>query len=289
MIYGVHHKTGTHLLQQIRNATADFLGKFDQRNRRTRHLHLPEQESHIQYNCVDAEVLHILHESPRPYKMVHVVRDPLELVISGYWYHAHSYDVQLVHSGPKYLTGLSVEDGLVFEAKAQIVSTLQEITSVVVASIRDEQVLTLGLEDFENDFDGTTSRMFRFFYGDDDQLVEKLVVAARKADNSRWDWKELKKRPKTQSHVNTNHNVVLAKKIISSSTDPIWDQVRDFRHCFGYTEVRPGTFRINPSLMNISACPPSPTSVNSSNIPKSTLIVPPVVSFFYSIFRLALC
>lgn len=230
---GCHHKTGTMLLQEIESTWEEVLGQVESVTSRTRHDFLYSNAR--RYQCLDVTAFNLLKKSD--YRLVHVIRDPLETVISGYWYHSESYDTQLVpNTGPQVLKHLSLADGLSHEARSEIQSTLSEMSSVVKATQNNENVLTISLEDFVDDFNGTTALMFDFLFGKDHIARQDMIQKASACD-------EVGNHIQS-NHINSKENYFKAVQHINQSKDPIWSEVRAFRQELGFFEVAPGHFRL---------------------------------------------
>ena len=129
------------------------------------------------------------------YKFAHLVRDPLELVISAYLYHhggppdwqevwlyeqhpISNYQTVLQNSSCDYSTKtemswydvlqcLNQREGLLAEATFQTYfGALPSMVAAVKHIHKDAahaKVLQLGLEEFQSDFDTTVAKMFNFF------------------------------------------------------------------------------------------------------------------------------
>lgn len=246
--FGCHHKTGTHLLQHIQEAWVEKLGPTLRIGSAERHQDFNQESSPMsrRYQCLDVKAYQNLKEHPvlHPYKLVHVIRDPLDMVVSAYWYHIHDIDTQMVPgTGPAILQQHDMITGLKIEARGELQSTLQEELAVVKASAGDDRVLTIGLEDFQDDFNGTVATIYAFLFGSNDpdakQMCTKATVADKNSQRFQGD---------DPGHIADSRNEDIALSAISSSNETIWDEVRAFRKDFGYHEVSPGVFRHRPSL-----------------------------------------
>lgn len=102
----------------------------------------------------------------------------------------------------------------------------------------DPNVMTVGLEEWADDFNATAADVAQFLTGaqeDDIQiLVNKAQVGNTHTNNGH-----------SANHVNSADKYKQAMGIIEDSNDPIWDEVRAFRETLGYSEVSPGVWRIN--------------------------------------------
>merc|ERR1719161_1040846 len=96
------------------------------------------------------------HEKNADMKVVHIVRDPVGLIMSGYLYHMHTDD----HLPDQRMRQASIKEGLEIEARWAMRETLLEMLNIYESSQNDPNVLTVHLEDFikgSNDFDKTVA------------------------------------------------------------------------------------------------------------------------------------
>merc|ERR1712232_989115 len=88
---------------------------------------------------------------------------------------------------PSRYHAMTMRDGLVSEALAELRSTLNDMLGSVQAAEKDHRILTIGLEDFSMDFDGTIRRIFTHLLGSSqDKLIPKLVELSAVHDVGRW-------------------------------------------------------------------------------------------------------
>jgi hypothetical protein len=135
-----------------------------------------------------------------PYRMVHVVRDPVEVLISGYLYHrrlpanegwlfepargangkSHAELLRTAEKSPK----------RAMEAELQMAD--DELRMLVLAYRqvdRDPNALNVKLESFFYDFDGTVEKVLRFLRFDEEDIPE-MVETAKTFDTRRWSEEE---------------------------------------------------------------------------------------------------
>lgn len=258
-----HHKTGTYLMFELVAAVANLtqppmhvfkkFGKPDSELSGGHNYHIaPPWDSTnaiVEYSLIDATAWRLLVDGGRSFKLVHLIRDPLELVISGYWYHRFTGDSQVVpcpgcDGHPSLVYGnLSVERGLEAEAHAELVSTLPEISSTLQLSYDDPRVLTMGLEEFSDDFEGAVTRLWRFWATGCDEALCRTplaqVLAAAAPANIRED-----PNATASVHVNTEQRKLTARALINKSHNEVWDKVRALRHPFRYEQQCAGTWRL---------------------------------------------
>lgn len=226
-----HHKTGTVLLSCIADKLVDNVevvtryGVHDEHTSLFRH-----------YNLMDIKAYDILKEE-RNYRLIHVVRDPIALIISGYCYHLRKADTQLVpNTGPKVLRDLSLEEGLVHEAHSEMISTLTEMSGLMNATFGDEQVATIGLEDFEYNFDGTIALIVEFLFGKNHPRANEMVQRAALCNIKNNE--VLMKQMASNGHINSKECYSEASNTIKRSKNQIWEDVRAFGHELGFVDGR---------------------------------------------------
>ena len=110
------------------------------------------------------------------YRMVHVVRDPVEVLISGYLYHRRlPLDERWLFRPAPELGGRSYADHLENAAPsrammAEMGTADDELRMLVLAYRdveRDPRAMNVQLENFFGDFDGTVRRVLRFLLFDE--------------------------------------------------------------------------------------------------------------------------
>ena len=128
---------------------------------------------------------------PPPPRFVHAVRDPLEMCVSAYQYHLLGAEPWLVQpmrdlngsTMQQYYKSLGPEEGVRFECKRMVLELVE--TALVFNATRGmPNCLTLRLEEFAKDFDGTARRLFAFL-GSGTSLTEVLVNSSAKYDLAR--------------------------------------------------------------------------------------------------------
>ena len=127
-----HHKTGTVLLQELYRSLANLFSP----RLRTEMRYLDGVESTPDWSkqifmytrFTGSAWRRQFAETSHPFRMVHLVREPQELCISGYWYHLRSWDTQFLgrdctkHAcvNPDVLSRLSLDAGLERNAEAAL-------------------------------------------------------------------------------------------------------------------------------------------------------------------------
>lgn len=243
-VWGVHHKTGTVLLEHLAHEVANYgFGPVS--------LYLSTEEcqdsaastaypdrcswlrhsinQHAMFWSMDPVAYEKLQTvSNGSYKLVHCIRDPVGVVISAYNYHLHQSDVQIVpNTGPNVLQRFTIEEGLIHEAKMEYTSTLKIMLHMLQASRNDPNVLVVSLEDFVSNFDGTVAAVYQHLLGKDHPHLASLGELAKQYD--------LTRHPRSAgSHSTTSQQHEKAMSVVQSSSDPVWSDLRDLRTAFQY-------------------------------------------------------
>lgn len=200
-IFASHHKTGTLLMRSIAQAFAEtfklsegieWWGTDRFEPRQLKGCDIPQV---IALSNLDlAQLVPILRDCD--FRAIQLVRDPVNVVISGYLYHSWSNDTWHMNTGPGYLGGLSMQDGLRKEAAAESDGTLTEMKDVETLIYDDLRFLDIPLESLEGSYDDTM-RAIGLHLLDNSGDVESFVAAARQYDTSRWP----KERRKSDKHI----------------------------------------------------------------------------------------
>jgi hypothetical protein len=244
-IWGVHHKTGTFLLQNLAHDLEDKtdLGRVsfyqaseictDEANADydvgTCSWRQNSINQHAMFWSMERAAYEKLQkDSNGSYKLVHAIRDPVSLVVSAYNYHLEHFDTGIVpNTGPEVLRGFSREEGLIHEAKMEYASTLKVMLHTLEASRNDPNVLIVSLENFAHDFDGTVAAVYQHLLGKDHPQLTSLCEKAK--------WYDLTRRPGSAgSHTTTSQFHKEAMSIIQNSSDPIWSDLQNLRAALQY-------------------------------------------------------
>ena len=149
LIFGVHHKAGTHLIQILlqslfsgpRRPPVYTFTKLQRHN--WTHFQSVTNDSRCSsscvlfYKCLDAQTVDMIQWQALPYKMVHIVREPVSLVVSGYLYHQHSHDTQLVPGvGPDVYWNMTFLEGLRREAEVRKQERIKNASRVIITQAR---------------------------------------------------------------------------------------------------------------------------------------------------------
>lgn len=171
ILIGTHHKTGTVLLKHIFLKEVCPLLKwkcsFDNHpvpctspeQARSAGLHVCFLQHGVRFK---------VQGSTEPYRFIHSIRDPLEVVLSGYQYHLKTTEkwanrVQERYNGTtyrRYLNALSLDDGLRAEVKHSMRDSLKTMPRLLNRTRANSCTLTLRLEDFELDWNSAVARIW---------------------------------------------------------------------------------------------------------------------------------
>lgn len=180
----MHHKTGTHLVKGLlRNFEQEKWIHVHKVTRYTRHKQAslcdPTPRGFCRrlqrYNSLDFEALQTLGTFGHNFRLLHIIRDPIELIRSDYLYHNRSHDTQVVrHTVPEVLQGLRRTEGLIGDTLGVVESTLPEIAGVLRCRpyVQSGSVLVVGMED--DDFNSTVRCIYRFLFGPNVKLNELI-------------------------------------------------------------------------------------------------------------------
>ncbi len=179
LVHCAHHKVGTVWFQRVLSTVAGYYG--------LRFTEVPESDGMSQRavsgSDVDIVVYHRANDfrpqeyATRGYRASHLIRDPRDIVVSGYHYHLRTGE-SWVHvpddryqglSYQAFLLGLDEHDGLMAEIERSARSTLADMDAW---SDSGPAVLELRYEDFVRDEKRAFTDLFRF-YGFNDTAVDR--------------------------------------------------------------------------------------------------------------------
>ena len=196
ILVGTHHKTGTVLLSKIFRVAAKYMGVP-----RLKEAQTTNRTQCGKYFVGKLPVVCIVeHVSARDVKawtwrpnvpFIHAVREPMEMCISAYQYHLTGAEPWLLQplkdlnnlTIQQYYKTLPPEQAVNFECK-RMMFELVETALVYNATRNRPKTLTLRLEEFASNYDGTTRKMFSFLGGQSTH-VETLVNASTMYDITR--------------------------------------------------------------------------------------------------------
>mmetsp|Transcript_48595 Transcript_48595/g.130047 ORF Transcript_48595/g.130047 Transcript_48595/m.130047 type:complete len:332 (-) Transcript_48595:38-1033(-) len=194
--FGSHHKSGTDLLRSlaiVQGKLMDLemclsLGMFGFAPKNCPTERFYESRVWFTHNLT-ADVMNFNQRRHVPIRNVHIIRDPIAMVVSGYIFHQSDRDTPsfLLKEREKSLT-----EGLAIEAKYVLHETGQAMLEAWRNS-SDTSTLHVRFEDLTRSpesFDATTRMVYNFTVGDvlaegNGTTVEQMVEAASKYDLSR--------------------------------------------------------------------------------------------------------
>lgn len=204
IIVGTHHKTGTVLLAKTFRVAAKMMGVPRAKSNRTLSTLCGDLLAHgapgvciIEHVTAKDTREWLLpattqqHLPPSPaMPFIHAVRDPLEMCVSAYQYHLLGAEPWLVQplrdlngtTLQQHYQRLGQADGVRFECMRMALELVE--TALVYNATRGlTNTLTVRLEDFSREYDGTMRRLFTFLGSG--LYVESLVKAAAVYDLAR--------------------------------------------------------------------------------------------------------
>jgi hypothetical protein len=172
----------------------------------------------------------------REYRIVHVVRDPLDVLVSGLAYHARSPNDERWLSRARvaelsyaeFLKTASPKDAIA----AEMSFSDDEIRMLALTYVQCERnrdtCLNLRLEAFERNFDRTLERALRFLRFPS-QNITSMIQIASVHDVSKWSEDELRKNEHYTKRIDRRPYYEAARE-----DDDIWRTITALRRAMGY-------------------------------------------------------
>jgi len=179
-----------------------------------------------------------LQGSRVPYRFVHAIRDPMEVVLSGFSYHLKTTErwanrQERRYNGTtyrKYLNALPLREGLRAEVKHSLRDALKTMPRLLNRTGGSPCTLTVRLEDFERDWTGTISRLWDLL-GVDSRTAARLHRAVDKHNVYR-------SRPGYfNRHVTKNSTSRVHMRQTIRGIDDAYAKIQGVRRKLGYPEV----------------------------------------------------
>ena len=183
ILVGTHHKTGTVLLQHVLKDACPILGWRCSFNDVPVACKSPEQAQEAGLHlCFSQHGVRFKLGGGGAYRFVHAVRDPLEVVLSGYQYHLKTTERWARRADRRYnntsyrehLNSLPLHLGLRAEVKHAMRDALKTMPRLVNRTLSNPCTLTLRLEDFSTDWDMSMARLWDLLGVRDAQMVKAL-------------------------------------------------------------------------------------------------------------------
>jgi len=183
----------------------------------------------------------LLRHRARSFKLIHVIREPLAMSVSGYWYHLHSGDHPR-GAGPLELSVLNLTAGLELNARAMLRCCVQPMVENTHAIAGDGRFLTFDISDIGDDWKAVALRVSAFLFSGSPGPTARLLASpspfkgAGDATAARL----------IGHHIASVSNTSRAFAAIEASRDAVWDELRAARQRLGYANT-PRGWRYIPS------------------------------------------
>ena len=191
ILVGTHHKTGTVLLQHILKDACRLLRWRCTFNHRPTFCASPEdaRKENLQL-CFLQHGVRFKLKSGAPYRFIHGIRDPFEVVISGYQYHLRTTEKWAHVEDPrwngtsylKYLNSLPLREGLLAELKHSLRDSLKTMPRLWNRTHANPCTLEVRLGDFSRDYHGTVRRMWDLLGVTNSYLLRQLDARVARHD-----------------------------------------------------------------------------------------------------------
>lgn len=191
ILVGTHHKTGTVLLKHIfLKEVCPTLGWKCSFDNKPYKCSSPEdaRAAGLQLCFLQHGIRFKVQETKLAYRFIHAIRDPLEVVLSGYQYHlttterwANRVEGRYNHTTYRsYLNSLPLDQGLKAEVKHSFRDSLKTMPRLLNRTSSLPCTMTVRLEDFERDWGGTIRRLWDLLGITDAAMVQRLTKAVAK-------------------------------------------------------------------------------------------------------------
>lgn len=191
ILVGTHHKTGTVLLQHILKDACRLLRWRCTFNHKPYYCASPEDavKENLQM-CFLQHGIRFKVNSGAPYRFIHGIRDPFEVVISGYQYHLRTTEKWALvpdarwngTSYRKHLNKLPLHDGLLTELKHSLRDSLKTMPRVWNRTHANPCTLEVRLGDFSRDYHGTVQRMWDLLGVTNSYMLKQLNARVARHD-----------------------------------------------------------------------------------------------------------
>lgn len=246
-LYASHHKSGTELFRNLARYQSLLLGQpacvnngCAKNGGRCTHAFpsTPSDPARIYFSChlFVKQLEGIQRLAGSNWRAVHVIRDPVALVVSGYIYHMRAGNRDLDGQTPS-IRGMSINEGLRMEAEFALAKAIpQMVNAVKWENQHHENTLIVRLEDFtksSQDYDVSVRRVYDFLAGDVvcPQWLSQLSQMATKDDLNR---------PRAVAsggmvkHVAEKDIKVEVEAALKAIPQDLIDQLQDARKQLGY-------------------------------------------------------
>lgn len=241
ILIGTHHKTGTVLLRHILLQVCPLLQWRCSIDNNPSTCISSEQAriGGMQLCFLQHGIRFKVQDTKTPFRFVHVVRDPLEVVLSGYQYHLRTTERWALRPDKRYngtsyrayLNSLPARDGLRAELKHSLKDALKTMPRLLNRTHASPCTLTVRLEDFERDWRGTTARLWDIFGVEDASVATRLDRAIAKHNVYQ------SAQPRYFNKHVANVTSRSAMRGIVRDTPDIYSKIQDVRRRLGYPAV----------------------------------------------------
>lgn len=240
-LFGTHHKTGTHLARWLARyqseAIGNPLGEWWPQGFCSKSRHDPgPSRTWVLCHMSGPEVKEVVRAASRAggrLRMVHIIREPISMVVSSYLYHSRQADDWGPYVPRVNYSQMSLAAGLEREA---VWALSTEVLDMVSASrAREDDAMFVRLEDFTQSsasFNATVARMYEYTLGGFNEvgLIPDLVRAASAQDLHR---ARSASRP-DEGHVTAAELTAQAKEAVGSIPPHLLQQLRSAGEALGY-------------------------------------------------------
>lgn len=241
-VFGSHHKVGTHLIRSLARYQRDALEVGDCEHsacnkgvcsslwganaRSGTRMWFSCDFTERQYKAMQDFAINNVS-----LRTVHVVRDPVATVISGYLYHLYSNDH--CREQCQMMRNMSVSDGLAREAQWALSHTLNDMLRTYELGAHDSGMMTVRMEDLtksSEEFDITVHRIYEH-----NEVGAFLTTEQRQALETRARHQDLKRHP----HHDAGHQASAemkgkAAQALQSIPQDLYVQLREAGEKLGY-------------------------------------------------------
>ena len=252
-MFGVHHKCGTIIARHLAfvmsmildfptcaNGRMAFLGDCGYQNTAPCHFHPSTGYGLIreQRVWVACHVVHrhyeLVHQMESDWRGVHIIRDPMDVILSGYVYHMHSGDM---HGQTNAIRNMNITRGVAQEAIFALGDTFNEMLDVTrwrkQQGANGSQLLVVRLEEMTGsaeNYSRTVAKMYKHMVGD--VICAKRVHAMGSAAEQYDPKKGFK--PEDAIHISAATALSAARKAYSQIPQNLRERVDKVRRELGY-------------------------------------------------------
>jgi len=249
-VFAAHHKVGTHLIRSLARYQREALEVLGKIPIQPRDCEQPQCKKGFcssfwganafkgtrmwmacEYSESEYKAMQQFAMNNGSLHTVHVVRDPVAVVISGYLYHLHSDD----HCGKQcqMARDMNVSDGVAREAQWALSHTLNDMLRTYELGSNDSGMMTVRMEDFlksSQEFDITVRRIYEH-----NEVGLFLTAEQRQALETRAQHQDLKRHPNHDAgHQASAEMKDKAARALQSIPQDLYMQLREAGEKLGY-------------------------------------------------------